>query len=122
MNVLLLWLVNSLALVFGAYVLPSVAVQSFPVALFAALVLGIVNVLLKPILLFFTLPLNILTLGLFTFVINALLILLTDKLVDGFSVGGFWTALLLALILALINGAFMDVGVTRTRHHSSINF
>lgn len=105
MSLLILWLVNSLAILIGAYVLPWVTVESFGTALLVALVLGIINVILKPILLLITLPINILTLGLFTFVVNALLLLLTDNLIDGFSVGGFWSALLLSLIIGLINGA-----------------
>lgn len=105
MSLLLLWLVNSLAILIGAYVLPWVTVASFATALLVALVLGIINVILKPILLLVTLPINILTLGLFTFVVNALLLLLTDNLIDGFSIGGFWSALLLSLIIGLINGA-----------------
>lgn len=103
MNFLLSWLINAVAIVIAAYLIPWVTVSSFWVALIVALVLGIINVFLKPILLLLTLPINILTLGLFTFVINAGLILLTDKIVDGFSVGGFWSAVLFSIILAIVN-------------------
>ncbi len=106
MNIFLVWILNSLAVLLGAYVLPWVTVSGFGTALLVSLVLGLVSLVLKPILLLLTLPINILTLGLFTFVINALLLLLTDKLVPGFSAGGFWSALLLSLIIAVVNGAF----------------
>lgn len=105
MNIFIAWLLNAVAVVASAYLIPWVTVDTFWTALVVALVLAIVNTVLKPLLLLLTLPLNILTLGLFTFVINAALILLTDGLVDGFSVGGFWSALLFSLILGLVNGA-----------------
>lgn len=104
MNILLSWLLNAVAVIIVAYLLPWVSVDSFWTALVVALVLGIINVFLKPILILLTLPINILTLGLFTFVINALLILLTDSLIDGFDVGGFWSALFFSIILAVVNG------------------
>lgn len=106
MNIFLSWLLNAIAVIVSAYLIPWVAVDTFWTALVVALVLAIVNTVLKPLLILLTLPINILTLGLFTFVINALLILLTDGLVDGFSVGGFWSALLFSVILGLVNGAF----------------
>ena len=71
--------------------------------LVTALVLGLINAFFKPLLLLITLPLNILTLGLLTFVINALLIMLTSALVPGFYVAGFWWALLFSLVLAVVN-------------------
>jgi len=87
----------------AAYILPGVHVQSFTAALVAALAIGIFNAILKPILILLTLPITILTLGFFTFVIQALLIMLADKLVPGFSVDGFLWALVLSLVLTIIN-------------------
>jgi len=87
-----------------AYLLPGVALKGFFAALVVALVLGFFNTVLKPILVILTLPINILTLGLFTLVINAALILLASRVVDGFTVSGFWWALLFSLILSLVNG------------------
>lgn len=86
-----------------AYLVPGVAIEGWPALLVVAVVWGILSMLLKPILIFLTLPINILTLGLFTFVINALLIMLMSSLVRGFAVAGFGTALLAAIVLALVN-------------------
>ena len=103
MNILINILLSGLAVFTAAYILPGVEVESFTTALVAAIVLGVINAVLKPVLLILTLPINILTLGLFTFVIQALLILLADKIVPGFSVDGFVWALILSLVLAVIN-------------------
>jgi len=92
-----------LAIIVSAYLLPGVAVLSFFAAFVTALVLGIINAFIKPILVILTLPLNVLTLGLFTFIINALLIMLTGIIVPGFEVANFWWALLFGLILSLVN-------------------
>ena len=97
------WLINGVAVLAAAYLLPSVTVDSFWIALIVALVLGIINVTLKPVLKIFALPINILSLGLFTIVINAVLILFADVLVDGFFVEGFVAALLFSIILGVIN-------------------
>lgn len=102
-NRIISWLVATLAIIVSAYLLPGVTVLSFFAAFATALVLGIVNAFIKPILVFLTLPLNILTLGLFTLVINALLIMLTGIIVPGFEVANFWWALLFGLILSLVN-------------------
>jgi putative membrane protein len=78
-------------------------VRSFFSALWVALFLGIVNMLLRPFLLLITLPINILTLGLFTFVINGVIILLASSIVKGFQVSGFWIAVLFSIMLSIIN-------------------
>jgi len=103
MAFLVKWLVNAVAIVITAYLLPGVRLSGFFAALVTALVLGLINVFIKPLLLLLTLPLNILTLGLLTFVINALLILLTSAIVPGFYVKGFLSALLFSLILSVIS-------------------
>ena len=103
MGILINWIVSALVIFSVAYVLPGVHVASFPVALVVALVLGIINAFLKPVLIILTLPINILTLGLFTFVINALLILLASKLVPGFIVDGFLWAFVFGIILSIAN-------------------
>jgi putative membrane protein len=105
MSLLVHWLIYAIAIVITAYLLPGVRLSGFSAALVAALVLGLVNTFIKPVLLLLTLPLNILTLGLLTFVINALLIMLTSSLVPGFVVTGFWWALLFSLVLSIINYA-----------------
>jgi putative membrane protein len=92
-----------MSIVIAAYLLPGIILKSFFVALVVAVVLGILNTILKPILIVLTLPITILTLGLFTLVINAGLIMLTSSVVDGFYVQSFWWALIFSLILSLVN-------------------
>jgi putative membrane protein len=103
MGILINWLVSGLAILVSAYILPGVHVSSLAAALVTAVVLGVVNAFIKPILVILTLPITILTLGLFTLVINALLILLTAKLVPGFQVDGFLWAVIFSIVLSLIN-------------------
>lgn len=105
MSFMIQWLVSTAAIVITAYLLPGVKVAGVFAALVAALVLGLINAVLKPLLILLTLPLNILTLGLFTLVINALLIMLAAAIVPGFFVQGFWWALLFGLVLAIVNFA-----------------
>ena len=102
MRLLLRWLLSAAALMLIAYYLPGISVASFYTALIAALVLGLVNALIRPIILALTLPVNILTLGLFTFVINALLFWLVATVVKDFSVAGFWPAFWGALIMWVV--------------------
>jgi putative membrane protein len=97
------WIVNALALLALPYVIPSIQVAGFGTALLVAVVLGLINTLLRPLLILLTLPATLLTLGLFIFVINALLFQLAGYLVDGFNVGGFWPALLGSLAYSLIS-------------------
>ncbi|MBU4611615.1 phage holin family protein [Achromobacter sp. GG226] len=104
MSLLLVWLLNSVALLVVAYILPGVAVASFGSAMIAALVIGLLNMLVKPILVFLTLPITILTLGLFLLVLNALLFWLAGSVLSGFKVNGFWWAVIGALLYSLISG------------------
>lgn len=97
------WLIMTASVMIAAYVIPGVTVSSFFSALWVALFLGIVNMLLKPFLILITLPINILTLGLFTFVINGLIILFASSVVKGFQVSGFWVAVLFSIVLSIIN-------------------
>ncbi|BCS52501.1 phage holin family protein [Geobacter sp. SVR] len=105
MRFLVSWLVSAIAIIITAYLLPGVRLSGFMAALIAALVLGLANTFIKPVLLLLTLPINILTLGLFTLVINALLVMLTGAVVSGFTVAGFWWALLFGLVLSVVNWA-----------------
>ncbi len=109
MNLVIGWLLNTIAVLVAAYLLPGVDVANFWTAFVVAVVLGIVNAILKPILILLTLPITILTLGLFTLVINAALILLVSKLVPGFVVTGFIPALLFGLIVSLVNSVLQHV-------------
>ncbi|MCL5675787.1 MAG: phage holin family protein [Patescibacteria group bacterium] len=103
MKVFVNWLISAVAILVTAYLLPGVHVQGFMTALVVSVVLGIVNAVVKPVLVIFTLPITILTLGLFTLVINAFLVLLTSALVPGFKVDGFLTAFLFSLVLSIVN-------------------
>lgn len=103
MFLILHWIISALLLILVAYLVPGITVASFFSALIAALVLGLANALVRPILILFTLPINILTLGLFTLVINALMFLLVSSIVKGFNVDGFWPAFWGALVMSLIS-------------------
>ena len=103
MRILIHLLIGAVAVFAAARILPGVTVDGFGTALAVAIVLGLVNALLRPLLLLLTLPLNILTLGLFTFVIIGGLVQLTAAIVPGFHVASFWWALAFALVLSLIN-------------------
>jgi len=103
MKTLINWLVSTLTIIITSYLLPGVHLASFTAALVTAVVLGIINLFVKPFIIILTLPINILTLGLFTLVINAFLILLASSLVPGFKVDGFWWALLFSIVLSIIN-------------------
>lgn len=94
-------LVTSGLVLLIAHFMPGVHVAGFTTALIVAVVLGLLNIFIKPILVILTLPVTILTLGLFLFVINALIILLCTNIVGGFSVDSFWTALLFSIVLSL---------------------
>lgn len=102
---LLHWIVTALAIGIAAYLIPGIEVTVVG-ALVLAVVLGIINVFLKPIINLLTLPLNILTLGLFSLVVNALLIMLAGQVVPGFTVDGFWTAFLFGIVVALVSALF----------------
>jgi putative membrane protein len=97
------WVVNAIALIFVSNVVPGFGVSTVYTALMAALVLGLANALIRPLLFILTLPVTILTLGLFTFVINAVMILLVSTVVKGFTVDGFVPALLAAMLLWVIS-------------------
>lgn len=103
MNLVVNLLVNGLAVFITAYILPGVGVENYLVALIVAVVLGLANTILKPLLILFTLPVTVITFGLFLFVINALLILIVDNLVPGFTVESFWWALAFSLVLSLVS-------------------
>ncbi len=103
MEILINWILSALIIFSIGYLLPGIHVLNFTSALVMALVMGIINAVIKPILLIFTLPINILTLGLFTFVINALLVLLAARFVPGFKIDGFWWALIFSIIFSLVN-------------------
>jgi len=103
MEILIRWVLYSASLLLTAWIVPGITITGFNIALLATALIGLVNIFIKPILLILTLPINILTLGLFTLVINALLLLLVAKLINGFEIAGFWSAFLGALIFSILS-------------------
>lgn len=106
MKIILHWFLRAFAIMLAAYLLPGIWVSGFGTALVVALVLGFLNTFIKPILVIISFPLQLLTLGLFTFVINGLLILAVHNLVKGFFVENFWWAIVLSFFLAILNSFF----------------
>jgi len=102
-GIILRWIVLTLAIVIAAYLFPGIHVSSFGAAFLSALVLGILNAFFRPVLIILTLPINILTLGLFTFVINAFLLMMTSGVIGGLIVDSFGSALLGSLIISLVS-------------------
>lgn len=97
------WLISALAIFAVGSFLPGIHVADYMTALWAALALGILNAIIRPILLLLTLPINLITLGLFTFILNGFMFWLATKFVTGFTVDGFWWAVLGALLVAAIS-------------------
>ena len=103
MELLLKWVLYAASLILIAWIVPGITVTGFNIALLAAAVIGLINAVIKPLLILLTLPINILTLGLFTLVINAIVFLLAAKLVSGFQIDGFWAAFIGAFIFSLLS-------------------
>lgn len=97
------WILLALTLVFVAWLLPGIHLMSFSSALWAALVIGIINVFIRPILMIITVPINIITLGLFTFILNALLLMLVAHVVSGFIIDGFFSALIGSILISIVS-------------------
>ena len=102
-GILIRWLILTVAILSAAYLLDGMEVRGFTSAFFAAAVLGMLNAVVRPVLIILTLPLNILSLGLFTFVINAFLLKMASGVIPGFEVHGFWPALFGSLIISLVS-------------------
>ena len=136
-GIIIRWLTSTGAIIFTAYILNGIHVDGFLSAFLAAAMLGILNALFRPIAILITLPINILTLGFFTFIINALMLKMASGVISGFEVQGFWSAVLGALLIStiswLLNSLFdkrgtwhtIDLGhrtdhddTTRHRHHT----
>lgn len=103
MQVLVSLILNSLAVFASAYILPGIHVADFMTAVVVAIVLSFLNAFVRPVLLLLTLPINIITLGLFTFVITGLLVLLVSVIVPGFKVDNFLWAIAFAIVLSVFN-------------------
>jgi putative membrane protein len=105
LKLLVIWLINALALLAVAYLMPSIGVADFTTALVAALILGLVNTFIRPVLILLTLPVTLITLGLFIFVINGLLFWFVGSYIEGFTVRGFWAGFFGAIVYSLISWA-----------------
>ncbi|CAG0986528.1 hypothetical protein MTYP_02045 [Methylophilaceae bacterium] len=103
MQLLLIWILNAIALLAVAYLMPSIEVSGFMSALIAAAVIGLVNVLIKPLLIVLTLPVTILTLGLFIFVINGLLFYFVGHVLEGFHVQNLFSGIVGAILYSIIS-------------------
>ena len=102
-RLLIKWLCLTGAVLFAAYVLDNIYVRDFFSAFFAAAVLGILNMFFRPLLFLLTLPINVMSLGLFTFIINAFMLKMASGLISGFTVNGFWTAIFGSLLISIAN-------------------
>ena len=104
-GIVLRWLTLTGAILLASYMLDGIYVSGFGAALGAAAILGILNAFFRPIALILTLPINIVTFGLFTFVINAVMLKMASGVISGFDVGGFWTAIFGSLVISLVSWA-----------------
>ena len=105
MKLIVVWLLNALALLAVAYLMPSIHVSGFGGALIAAAVIGLVNMLIRPVLVLLTLPVTVVTLGLFILVINGLLFFFVGNILKGFEVASLWSGILGALLYSLMSWA-----------------
>jgi putative membrane protein len=111
MNFIVQLIVSTLAILISSYILPGVEVDTVTTALLVAAVLAFLNAVLKPIMVFLTIPVTIVSFGLFLLVINAIIIIVADKLIDGFRVHGFWWALLFSLVLSFVTSLLNSLQV-----------
>jgi putative membrane protein len=119
-GILIRWLTTTAAIVATAYLLDGIQISGFFSAVFAAAVLGFLNAFFRPIALLLTLPINILSLGLFTFIINALMLKMASGLIPGFGVYGFWTAIFGSLLISIISW-LLNTFISEQGSVSSIN-
>lgn len=102
-GLLVKWVILTIAIMCASYMIDGIVVRSFSSAFFAAAILGILNAFFRPFLILLTLPINILTFGLFTFVINAFLLKMVSGVISGFYVFGFWSAVFGSLAISVVN-------------------
>jgi putative membrane protein len=99
------WLTLTGAIIISSYLIDGIVIQGFLSAFFAAAALGIFNAFFRPIAIIITLPINILSLGLFTFIINAVMLKMASAVIPGFDVNGFWSAVIGSLVISIISWA-----------------
>ena len=107
--ILVRWICFALALIFTAWVIPGIEVSSFLSAMFACVIIALINTFVKPVLQLVTLPINFLTVGLFSFVLNALLLMLAGWITPGLEVDGFLSALLGSIVLSIFSGGISKI-------------
>ncbi len=108
MNLIIRTLLSALAVLLLANILPGISVSDFVTAIIVAVVISLLNLIVRPILILLTLPVTILTLGLFLLIINALILLLADRMIDGFEVSGLLWALLFSLLLSVVQAVLFS--------------
>lgn len=109
MRLLLGWAINAAALFLLPYIVPAVQISSFMTALVVALVIGLLNTFIRPVLFVLTLPITVLTLGLFTLILNGLMFWIASYFIQGFAIRGFWWAVLAALVYSIISWAISSL-------------
>lgn len=112
------WIVGTISILISAYIVPGVHITVVS-AIVLAVVLGLINIFIKPLVFVLTLPINILTLGLFSFVINAWLVMLAAEIVPNFSVASFWSALGFSILLSIVT-MFFGLGMKKSAHEKII--
>jgi putative membrane protein len=112
-NILINLIVNTFSVFAVSYLLKGVDIDSFTTALVVAIILALLNATIKPLIILLTLPLTLFTLGFFLLVINALMIFLAARWVDGFEVAGFWTAVFFSMLISIVNGILFRIGQRR---------
>ena len=110
LNILVRWLILAVVIIFIAWLVPGISVDNFTTAMLACVVIGLINAFIRPVVEFVSLPVNFLTLGLFSFVINALLLMLAGYVTPGFQVDGFLSALLGSIVLSLLSPVVDNIG------------
>ena len=115
MNLIIKLLITAVVAYLLTYVLSGVHFDGFTSTIIFALVLGILNLIVKPILKLLGLPLTIITLGLFSLVINAIIIMLADYFIDGMTVDGFWWALIFSIVLSLVTSVFESIFISKDK-------
>jgi putative membrane protein len=109
MKIFLKFLLTAIAVILLATILPGIAIDGYSTAIIVAAVIAVLNMVVRPLLIFFTLPATLVTFGLFIFVINAIIILLADKLVAGFVVSGFFSALFFSILLSIFRSVLFSL-------------
>lgn len=107
MYLVIRWLLFAAGVMFAAWLIPGITVTGFLAALVVSVILGLINAFIRPVVMFISMPVNILTLGLFTLVVNALMLMLAGYFSPGFSVSGFWSAFFGSIVLTIL-GAFIN--------------